>query len=270
MTTWPADPASCCSRRTGSSTSVKPHGITCTRATRLVRAYSTPPTGFRFPPTRDTWLSPSSSATKSPAAQRSCRHMPYSAGGRPRSLSPASARTVREARIPDRHCLHVWPDRRQPTCQNSPRGSLRATWQAGHGPNRLEFLDAAFNADLAATLTRCIDSTVAALAGFFRSGSAPPGQHEQQQLQQQLDSLRRTLTVLVTILARHSHSPGITAAQGRSLRGHGRRSKRGSPSSWQGRRDRAGHRRPATVEPSGRPARRCARPSPRGPARPGQ
>jgi hypothetical protein len=81
-------------------------------------------------------------------------------------------------------------------------------------PNRLESLDAAFDSKLAATLTRCLDSSVAALAGFLPPSSAPPGQHGQQlHAQQQLDSLRRTLTVLVAILARHGHSPGITAAQ---------------------------------------------------------
>ena len=76
-------------------------------------------------------------------------------------------------------------------------------------PNRLESLDAAFNSKLAATLTRCLDSSVAALAGFLPPSSAPPGQHAQQQL----DSLRRTLTVLVAILARQGHDPGITAAR---------------------------------------------------------
>ena len=81
-------------------------------------------------------------------------------------------------------------------------------------PSRLESLDAAFDSKLGATLTRCLDSSVAALAGFLPSGSASPGQHGQQlHSQQQLDSLRRTLTVLVAILARHSHSPGITAAR---------------------------------------------------------
>jgi len=77
-------------------------------------------------------------------------------------------------------------------------------------PHRLESLDAAFNSQLAATLTRCLDSAAAALAGFLPPGSTPPGQ---QVLAQQLDSLRRTLTVLVAMLARHGHGPGITAAQ---------------------------------------------------------
>jgi hypothetical protein len=76
------------------------------------------------------------------------------------------------------------------------------TWPFG-----LDYLDAAFNSELAATLTRCMDSAVATLAGFLPPGSAPPGQ---QVLAQQLDSLRRMLTVLVAMLARHGHGPGIT------------------------------------------------------------
>jgi hypothetical protein len=78
------------------------------------------------------------------------------------------------------------------------------TWPFG-----LDYLDAAFNSDLAATLTRCMDSAVAALAGFLPPGSAPP---DQQVLAQKLDSLRRTLTVLVAMLTRHGHGPGITGA----------------------------------------------------------
>jgi hypothetical protein len=43
-------------------------------------------------------------------------------------------------------------------------------------------------------------------------GSAVPGQH-QLHSRQQLDSLRRTLTVLTEILARHGHGPGTVAAE---------------------------------------------------------
>ena len=77
------------------------------------------------------------------------------------------------------------------------------TWPFG-----LDYLDDAFNSELAATLTRCIDSAVAALAGFLPPDSAPPGQ----QALARLDALRRTLTILVAMLARHGHDNGITAA----------------------------------------------------------
>ncbi len=92
------------------------------------------PDRLPLPPTRGTWLLPSSSVTRRPAAPRSCRQMPYSAGGRPRSSSPGQARAVRRARIPGRSCLPGSPNRRQPACQASSRGSSRATWQPGHGP----------------------------------------------------------------------------------------------------------------------------------------
>lgn len=81
------------------------------------------------------------------------------------------------------------------------------TWPFG-----LEYLDAAFNSELAATLTRCLDSAVAALAGYLPPCSAPPDQHGQQRRAQQFDSLRRTLTVLVAMLTRHGHGPGVTCA----------------------------------------------------------
>ena len=76
-------------------------------------------------------------------------------------------------------------------------------------PSRLESLDAAYSDDLAATLTRCLGSAVAAMAAFLPPGSAMSGQ--QLHAQQQLDSLRRTLTVLTEILARHGSG---TAAAG--------------------------------------------------------
>lgn len=79
-------------------------------------------------------------------------------------------------------------------------------------PYLLESLDAAYSDELAATLTRCLNSAVTALAGFL-SGNPLPGQHGQERRDQQLSSLRRTLTVLAEILARHNHSPGITAAE---------------------------------------------------------
>ena len=73
-------------------------------------------------------------------------------------------------------------------------------------PFRLESFDAAYNEDLAVTLTRCLGSAAAALAEFLPPGSTLPGQ-------QQLDSLRRTLTVLTEILVRHGHGPGTAAAE---------------------------------------------------------
>jgi hypothetical protein len=78
-------------------------------------------------------------------------------------------------------------------------------------PSRLESLDAAYSDDLAATLTRCLGSAVAALAAFLPPGSTMPDQ-QQLHAQQQLDSLRRTLTVLTEILARHGSSTAATGA----------------------------------------------------------
>ena len=146
------------------------------------------------------------------------------------------------------------------------RGHLATrTW-----PHRLESLDAAYDSELAATLTRCLDSAAAALAGFLPPGSAPPGQHGQQRRDQQLGSLRRTLTVLTEILARHGHGPGITAAEavisGATAPGAGEAALEVGRAAAA----RPGRRRPAPVDPASRPARRFARPSPRGPARPGQ
>ena len=80
-------------------------------------------------------------------------------------------------------------------------------------PHRLESLDAAYDSELAATLTRGLDSAAAAIAGLLPPGSAPPGEHGEQRGDQQLSSLRRTLTVLTEILARDGHAPGITAAE---------------------------------------------------------
>lgn len=79
-------------------------------------------------------------------------------------------------------------------------------------PALLEPLDAAYSDDLAATLTRCLGSASAALGSFLADG-APAGQHGQQRHEEQLGSLRRTVTVLAEILARHGHGPGITAAE---------------------------------------------------------
>ena len=136
--------------------------------------------------------------------------MPYWAGGRPRSSSPWQARTVRRARIPGRSCSPAWRDRRPPGLPGLAGRLIEGHLATRTWPFGLDYLDAAFNSDLAATLTRCMDSAVAAVARFLPPGSAPPGQ---QVLAQQLDSLRRTLTVLVAMLVQHGHGPGITAAQ---------------------------------------------------------
>jgi hypothetical protein len=79
-------------------------------------------------------------------------------------------------------------------------------------PFLLESLDTACNDELAATLTRCLDSAATALSVFL-AGSPLPGQHGQERRDQQLGSLRRTLTVLAEILARQGHGHGITAAE---------------------------------------------------------
>ena len=79
-------------------------------------------------------------------------------------------------------------------------------------PYLLESLGAAWNDGLAATLTRCLGSAATALERCL-SGGTLPGQHGQQRREEQLGSLRRTLTVLAEILARHGHGPGITAAE---------------------------------------------------------
>ena len=93
--------------------------------------------------------------------------MPYSAGGRPRSLSPGQAQTARRARTPGRSCSPAWPNRRQPACRASPGRLIEGHLATRTWPYRLESLDAAFDSELAATLTRCLDSAVAALAGFL-------------------------------------------------------------------------------------------------------
>ena len=137
-------------------------------------------------------------------------------------------------------------------------------------PYRLESLDAAYDSELAATLTRGLDSAAAALAGFMPPGSAPPGERGEQRRDQQLSSLRRTLTVLTEILARHGHAPGITAAEAFIT---GAAAPGASEAALQAGRAAAARpvrRRPAPVEPASRPARRGARPLPGGPARPGQ
>ena len=79
-------------------------------------------------------------------------------------------------------------------------------------PYLLESLGAAWNDELAATLTRCLGSAATVLDGFL-SGGTLPGRHGQERREEQLGSLRRTLTVLAEILARHGHGPGITAAE---------------------------------------------------------
>ena len=78
-------------------------------------------------------------------------------------------------------------------------------------PFLLESLEAAWNDELAATLTHCLDSASVALTGFL--SGIPAGQHGQDRREEQLGSLRRTLTVLTEILARHGHGPGIAAAE---------------------------------------------------------
>jgi hypothetical protein len=79
-------------------------------------------------------------------------------------------------------------------------------------PFLLESLGAAWNGELAATLTRCLDSAATALRRFLADGT-PVGQHGQDRREEQLGSLRRTLTVLTEILARGGHEPGTIAAE---------------------------------------------------------
>jgi hypothetical protein len=81
-------------------------------------------------------------------------------------------------------------------------------------PHRLESLDAVFNISVAETLTSSLDSAVTALATLLAADRPGQGQQGWQRVDQQLHSLRRTLTVLVAMLARHACGPGITAAWG--------------------------------------------------------
>ncbi len=84
---------------------------------------------------------------------------------------------------------------------------------AGAWPDRLEPLDAAFNGTMAGILTRGLGSAATALAALLACAGPSPGQ-QAQLTDQRLHFLRRTLTVIAALLARHAHDPGIAAARG--------------------------------------------------------
>ena len=134
-------------------------------------------------------------------------------------------------------------------------------------PFLLESVEAAWNDELAATLTHCLDSASAALTGFLSGIPRGPARAGQARGAARLS-------------AAHAHRPDRDPRparprprdrrrRDRRLRGHGNRGGRGGPPGRPGRRARPGRRRPAPVDPPGRAARRFPRPPARGPARPG-
>jgi len=79
-------------------------------------------------------------------------------------------------------------------------------------PSLLEPVDAAYNDELAMTLTSSLGTATAALDEFFANGPPAP-QPGADRWEQQVGSLRRTLTVLTEILTRHGYRTGVTAAK---------------------------------------------------------
>ena len=80
-------------------------------------------------------------------------------------------------------------------------------------PGTLEPLDAVFDDAISDTLTGRLDDAAAAIAEVVAEAGPSPGQQGGQLLDQRLHFLRRTLTVMVALLARHGHAAGITAAR---------------------------------------------------------
>jgi len=142
---------------------------------------------------------------------RTCRTMLASPGGRPRSSSPEQARDGPRGPNPKEVLL-------ERLAGSAPAGlpGLAERLIEGHLATRPG--PPAWSRSTLPTTTTGRDADELPGQRRRRSGrvlaarSAVAGQH-QLHARQQLDSLRRTLTVLTEILARHGHGPGTVAAE---------------------------------------------------------
>jgi hypothetical protein len=80
-------------------------------------------------------------------------------------------------------------------------------------PDSLETLDAALGDEIASTLAGRLGDAAAAIAELAPAAAPAPGQQPPWLPEERLHFVRRTLTVMVELLARHSHADGIAAAR---------------------------------------------------------